>query len=178
MPTGAFRVNHITCSCKWMWTVFNQISHFLLSIPFYVVVILCVRDLRQKVHGMNKVNMLLFPLFCVCLDLQLRLFVCMHSSKPPLLAPLKIIEMWRSHIKACHQHLVSDVQMKQTACSPEVQMDSEWCQIHYNGIWSTLKHLCYCSHWQRLCLWLTMTLCMAADLLDLYKLRVWLRVIK
>jgi len=98
--------------------------------------------------------------------------------KPPLFAPLKIIEMWRSHIKACHQCLASDLQMKQPACGPAVQMASEWCQIHYNGIWSAFKPLCCCSHWQRRCLWLTMTLFLAAHLLDLYKLRVWLRVLK
>lgn len=175
---GTFRVNHTTCSCKWMWTVFNQISHQYLFAYHYFLVI-CVRDLRQKVHGTKQSKHAFVSVILRMFGPPVA-FVCLHaySLKPPLLAPLKIIEMWRSHIKACHQHLVSDVQMKQTAFSPEVQMASEWCQIHYNGIWFPLKHFCCCSHWQHHCLWLTMALCMAAYLQDLYKLRVWLRVIK
>lgn len=166
---GSFKVNHTACSCKWMWTVFNQISHFCLSLLAWRLFFMS--HLWQNVHGANKMNMLLFlPGMCRTCSR-----VCL---KPPLFAPLKIIEMWRSHIKACHQCLASNMQMKQPSCSPEVQMASEWCQIHYNGIWSTLKPLCCCSHWQRLGLWLTMTLFMAVHLLDLYKLRVWLRVLK
>lgn len=83
-PAGEFRLNHTTCSCKWMWTLFNLLpfSGIIVYIHSFVTFILFV-TYDTEMHGPHKPNTLLYPFFSEREDLKSHLFVCMHILKPP-----------------------------------------------------------------------------------------------